>query len=141
MNRYVRNDEQIFIDVQKSRAHAPVSYTHLDVYKRQLAGLSCNNLNCMNRIRIYLLLYTNIKTFCIFAENHDIHILKWSFYCRVRLNRADIGIQIILSAKCYIQDVYKRQISDCSTLAGKDPIAAFIRSFILVIKYGIKIVL
>ena len=68
-----------------------------------LACLSCNNLNCMNCIRIYLLLYTNIKTFCIFAENHNIHILKWSFYCRVGLNRADIGIQVILSAKCYIQ--------------------------------------
>ena len=57
----------------------------------------------MNRIRIYLLLYADIKTFCILAENYDIHIFKWRFYCCVGLNRADIGIQVILSAKCYIQ--------------------------------------
>ena len=68
-----------------------------------LAGLSCDNLNCMNRIRIYLLLHTDIKSLCIFAENHNIYILKRSFYGCVGLNRADIGIQVILSAECYIQ--------------------------------------
>ena len=58
-----------------------------------LACLSCNNLNCMNCIRIYLLLHTDIKSLCIFAENHNIYILKRSFYGCVGLNRADIGIQ------------------------------------------------
>ena len=61
-------------------SHYPVSYTHLDVYKRQpLLGVENNNINNVGfesnaraciRPRPYVSLSTRVAVFCIILQLH-----------------------------------------------------------------------
>ena len=59
----------------------------------------CYDLDRMNRILIDLLFFSDIQTFCILTEDHDINVLKRSFYRVVGLYRADICVEVILAAQ------------------------------------------
>ncbi len=43
--------------------------------------------------------FSDIQTFGVLTEDHDIHVLKRSFYRIIGLYRADIRVEVILASK------------------------------------------
>ena len=58
-----------------------------------------NDLDRVNRVLIDLFFFSDIQTFGVLTEDHDIHVLKRSFYRIIGLYRADIRVEIILASK------------------------------------------
>ena len=58
-----------------------------------------NDLDRVNRVLIDLFFFSDIQTFGVLAEDHDIHVLKRSFYRIIGLYRADIRVEVILASK------------------------------------------
>ena len=77
------------------------------VFLRVLEGVTddalrcflCDDLDRVNRVLIDLLFFSHIQTFGVLTENHDIHVLKRSFYRIIGLYRADIRVEVILAAQ------------------------------------------
>ena len=58
-----------------------------------------NDLDRVNRVLIDLFFFSDIQTFGVLTEDHDIHVLKRSFYRIIGLYRADIRVEVILASK------------------------------------------
>ena len=58
-----------------------------------------NDLDRVNRVLIDLFFFSDIQTFGVLTEDHDIHVLKRSFYRVIGLYRADIRVEVILASK------------------------------------------
>ena len=77
------------------------------VLLRVLEGVADDALRCflgddldrVNRVLINLFFFSDIQTFGVLTEDHDIHVLKRSFYRVIGLYRADIRVEVILASK------------------------------------------
>ena len=59
----------------------------------------CDDFDRVNRVLIDLFFFSHIQAFGVLTEDHDIHVLKRSFYRIIGLYRTDIRIEVILAAQ------------------------------------------